>query len=83
MPKLEATHIADRLRQRSLCLNFMQQIEITSKARLCLSLTAPDDDTTLEEKQQHYKEQKERILSFVKVLNDTILCEHGKALLCL
>ena len=65
------------------CLNFMQQIEVMSKARLCLSLTAPDDDATLEEKQQHYLEQRERILSFVNLLNDTMICEHGKALLCL
>jgi len=65
------------------CLNFMQQIDVMSKARLCLSLTAPDDDATLEEKQQHYAEQRERILNFVNLLNDIMVCEHGKALLCL
>jgi hypothetical protein len=65
------------------CLNFMQQIEVISKARLCLSLTAPIDDATLEEKLLHYEEQRERILNFVNLLNDTMLCEHGKALLCL
>ncbi len=65
------------------CLNFIQQIEVMSKARLCLSLTAPDDDATLEEKLLHYEEQRERILTFVNLLNDTMVCEHGKALLCL
>ena len=65
------------------CLSFMQQIEVMAKARLCLSLTAPDDDATLEEKLLHYEEQRDRILNFVNLLNDTMLCEHGKALLCL
>jgi hypothetical protein len=65
------------------CLNFMQQIEVMAKARLCLSLTAPDDAATLEEKLQHYEAQRERILNFVNLLNDTLVCEHGKALLCL
>ncbi len=65
------------------CLNFMQQIEVISKARLCLSLKAPADDATLEEKLLQYEEQRERILNFVNLLNDTMVCEHGKALLCL
>ena len=65
------------------CLDFLQQIEVMAKARLCLSLTAPDDGATLEEKLQHYEEQRERILNFVNLLNDTMVCEHGKALLCL
>lgn len=65
------------------CLTFMQQIEVMAKARLCLSLKAPADDATLEEKLQHYDEQRERILNFVNLLNDTMVCEHGKALLCL
>ncbi len=65
------------------CLNFMQQIEVMSKARLCLSLTAHADDATLEEKLLHYEEQRERIISFVNLLNDTMVCEHGKALVCL
>ncbi len=64
------------------CLDFMQQIDVMSKARLCLSLKAPDDSATLEEKQQHYDEQRERILNFVDLLSDTMVCEHGKALLC-
>lgn len=65
------------------CLNFTQQIDVMSKARLCLSLRAPADDVTLEEKLLHYEEQRERILNFVNLLNDTMVCEHGKALLCL
>lgn len=64
-------------------LDFMQQIDVMSKARLCLSLKAPDDDATLEEKLLHYEEQRERILTFVNLLNDTMVCEHGKAILCL
>ena len=65
------------------CLDFIQQIEVMSKARLCLSIRAPEDDATLEEKNAHYDEQRERILTFVNLLNDTMVCEHGKALLCL
>ena len=65
------------------CLNFFEQMEIISKARLCLSLKAPDDDMTLEEKQQHYDEQRQRISNFVNLLSDTMVCEHGKTLLCL
>jgi hypothetical protein len=65
------------------CLDFMQQIDVMSKARLCLSLGAPADDVTLEEKLLHYEEQRERILNFVNLLNDTMVCEHGKTLLCL
>ena len=65
------------------CLDFMQQIEVMAKARLCLSLTAPDDDVTLEEKLAHYEEQRARILNFVNLVHDTMICEHGKALLCL
>ncbi len=77
-------HLSDLTLSEPLpCLNFMQQIDVTSKARLCLSLRAPDDDVTLDEKQQHYDEQRERILNFVNLLSDTMVCEHGKALLCL
>jgi hypothetical protein len=65
------------------CLHFMQQIDVMSKARLTLSLRAPDDDATLEEKLLHYEEQRDRILNFVNLLNDTMVCVHGKALLCL
>ena len=65
------------------CLNFMQQIDVMSKARLCLSLRAREEDATLEEKLLHHEEQRERILTFVNLLSDTMVCEHGKALLCL
>jgi hypothetical protein len=77
-------HLSDLTLSEPLpCLDFMQQIDVMSKARLCLSLRAPDDDATLEEKQQHYDEQRGRILNFVNLLNDNMVCEHGKALLCL
>ncbi len=65
------------------CLNFFEQMEIISKARLCLSLKAPDDDMALEEKNALYEEQKTRIVNFVELLHDSLLCEHGKVLLCL
>jgi hypothetical protein len=65
------------------CLNFMQQIEVMSKARLCLSLTAPADDATLEERNALYDEQKQKVLNFVELLHDSLLCEHGKVMLCL
>jgi hypothetical protein len=65
------------------CLTFMQQIEVISKARLCLSLIAPDDDATLEDKNALYDEQKRKILNFVELLHDSLLCEHDKVLLCL
>ena len=65
------------------CLNFFEQIEVISKARLSLSLKAPDDEMTLEEKNELYEEQKQKILNFVELLHDSLLCEHGKVLLCL
>jgi hypothetical protein len=65
------------------CLNFFEQMEVISKSRLCLSLKAPDDDMTLEERNALYDEQKQKILSFVELLHDSLLCEHGKVLLCL
>ena len=65
------------------CLNFFEQMEVISKARLCLSLKAPDDDMTLEEKNALYGEQRMKILNFVELLHDSLLCEHGKVLLCL
>ena len=77
-------HLSDLTLSEPLpCLNFMQQIDVMSKARLCLSLRAPEDDATLEEKLLHDEEQRERILNFVNLLSDTMVCEHGKALLCL
>ena len=65
------------------CLNFFEQMEVISKARLCLSLKAPDDDMTLEEKSVHYEEQRTKILNFVELLHDCSITEHGKVLLCL
>jgi hypothetical protein len=65
------------------CLNFFEQMEVISKARLSLSLKAPDDDMTLEEKNALYDEQRMKILNFVELLHDSLLCEHGKVLLCL
>ena len=65
------------------CLNFFEQMEVISKARLCLSLKAPDDDMTLEEKNALYEEQRMKILNFVELVHDSLLCEHGKVLLCL
>ena len=65
------------------CLNFFEQMEVISKARLCLSLKVPDDDMTLEEKNTLYDEQRMKILNFVELLHDSLLCEHGKVLLCL
>ncbi len=65
------------------CLNFFEQMEVISKSRLCLSLKAPDDDMTLEERNALYDFQKQKILNFVELLHDSLLCEHGKVLLCL
>jgi hypothetical protein len=65
------------------CLNFFEQMEVISKARLCLSLKAPDDDMTLEEKSALYEEQRMKIVNFAELLHDSLLCEHGKVLLCL
>ena len=65
------------------CLNFFEQMEVISKSRLCLSLKVPDDEMTLEEKNALYDEQKQKILNFVELLHDSLLCEHGKVLLCL
>ena len=65
------------------CLNFFEQIEVISKARLCLSLKVPDDDMTLDEKNELYDVQKQKILNFVELLHDSLITEHGKVLLCL
>jgi hypothetical protein len=65
------------------CLNFFEQIDVISKARICLSLRAPDDDAVLEEKNVLNEEQRRKILSFDDLLHDTPLGEHGKVLLCL
>jgi hypothetical protein len=73
------------------CLNFFDQMDAISKARLSLSLRAPDDEKTLEQKNALYDEQKnalydeqkQKILNFVELLHDSLICEHGKVLLCL
>jgi hypothetical protein len=43
----------------------------------------PDEDMTLDEKNALYDEQKMKILSFVELLHDSLITEHGKVLLCL
>jgi hypothetical protein len=65
------------------CLTFFEQMEVISKSRLCLSLKAPDEYVTPEEKNALYDEQKQKILSFVELLHDSLITEHGKVLLCL
>jgi hypothetical protein len=65
------------------CLNFVEQMEVISKARLCLSLKLPDDYMTLEERNSLHEEQKMKILSFVELLHDSLITEHSKMLLCL
>ena len=65
------------------CLNFFEQMEVISKSRLCLSLKVPDDEMTLDEKNIHYDELKQKILNFVNLLHDSLITEHGKVLLCL
>jgi hypothetical protein len=65
------------------CLNFFEQMDVISKARLCLYLKAAPDQAITEEKNALYEEQRQKILNFVDLLHDTLLCEHGKVLLCL
>ena len=65
------------------CLTIFEQFEMIDKARLSLNLRAPDDDATLEDKMNLYDEQKMKILNFVELLHDSLIIEHGKALLCL
>jgi len=65
------------------CLNFLEQMGVISKSRLCLSLKAPETDMTHEEKDALHDEQKHKILNFVELLHDSLICEHGKVLLCL
>ncbi len=65
------------------CLNFFEQMDVISKARLCLYLKVAADEATTEEKNALYEEQRQKILNFVELLHDTLLCEHGKVLLCL
>ena len=65
------------------CLNFSEQMDAISKARLSLSLKVPDDEMTLEQRNELYEEQRTRILNFVELLHQSLICEHGKVLLCL
>lgn len=65
------------------CLTIFEQFEMIDKARLTLSLRAPNDDATLEENNALYDEQKLKILNFVDLLHDSLITEHGKVLLCL
>jgi hypothetical protein len=65
------------------CLTIFEQFELIDKARLTLSLRAPNDDATLEDKNILYDEQKLKILNFVELLHDSLITEHGKVLLCL
>jgi hypothetical protein len=65
------------------CLTIFEQFEMIDKARLSLSLRAPNDDATLEDKNALYDEQKLKILNFVELLHDSLISEHGKVLLCL
>jgi len=46
-------------------------------------LKVAPDEATIEEKNALYEEQRQKILNFVELLHDTLLCEHGKVLLCL
>ena len=65
------------------CLTIFEQFEMIDRARLTLSLKAPNDDDTLEDKNILYDEQKMKILNFVELLHDSLITEHGKVLLCL
>ncbi len=64
-------------------LDFFEQMEVLSKARLSLMLKAPDVGASLEEKMAFHEEQRERILSFANLLYESLVSEHGKPLLCL
>lgn len=64
-------------------LNFYEQVEVLARSRLSLALKAPADDATLEEREELYRQQHEQILSFVNLLHDSLVSEHGKVLLCL
>jgi hypothetical protein len=65
------------------CLTIFEQFEMIDKARLSLSLRAPNEYATLEDKNILYDEQKMKILNFVELLHDSLITEHGKVLLCL
>ena len=65
------------------CLNFTEQMDVIAKSRLCLSLKVPDDEMTLEERNDLYEEQKRKILNFVNLLHESLITEHEKVVLCL
>ena len=65
------------------CLNFFEQMDVIAKSRLSLSLKAPDDGMTLEERNALYDVQKQKVLNFIEMLHDSLITEHGKVLLCL
>lgn len=83
MSKTEITHESIDSMKTLPLLDFHKQLEVLSKARLSLVLRAPDDDASLEEKIAFHEEQRERILNFVNLLHDSLVSEHGRALLCL
>ena len=64
-------------------LNFTEQMDVIAKSRLCLSLKAPDDGMTLEERNTLHEEQKQKVLIFVELLHDSLITEYGKVVLCL
>ncbi len=64
-------------------LDFHEQLEVLSKARLSLALTAPDDDASLEEKIALHEEQREKIIIFAELLHDSLISENGRVILCL
>ena len=64
-------------------LRFDEQMEVLSKPRLSLTLKAPGDDASLEEREELYRHQHDQILNFVNLLHDSLVSEHGKVLMCL
>jgi hypothetical protein len=80
---IESTNELSPVTEYKPCLNFFEQMEVISKARLCLYLKAAPDEATIEEKNALYEEQRQKILNFVDLLHDSLLSEHGKVLLCL
>ena len=80
---IESTNELSPVTEYKPCLNFFEQMEVISKARLCLYLKAAPEVATTEEKNALYEEQRQKILNFVELLHDSLLSEHGKVLLCL
>jgi hypothetical protein len=80
---IESTNELSPVTEYKPCLNFFEQMEVISKARLCLYLKAAPEVATTEEKNALYEEQRQKILNFVELMHDSLLSEHGKVLLCL